>query len=96
MEERSEPMKMTQKELNHLIFLSEVVISGKKKSLMEETLQCLLYIVKSLEEVELPDSVVDQITRLTSMIEGNLRSENERIQEFHSYLDWPQSGQRRT
>jgi hypothetical protein len=88
-------MKMTQKELTHLIFLSEVVISGKKKGLMDETLQCLLYIVKSLEEVELPESVVDQIDRLIGLIEADLRNENERMQEIHSYLDWNQKNRRK-
>jgi Asp-tRNA(Asn)/Glu-tRNA(Gln) amidotransferase C subunit len=88
-------MKLTQKELNHLIFLSEVVITGKKKGLMDETLQCLLYIVKSLEEVDLPDNVVDQIERLTAMIEEDLRNENERMQEINSHLDWLQRGQRK-
>jgi hypothetical protein len=88
-------MKLTQKELNHLIFLTEVVIEGKKRGLMDETLQCLLYIVKSVEEVELPETVVDQIERLTAMIESDLRSENERMQEIRGHLDWPQKGQRR-
>ncbi|RTE04853.1 hypothetical protein EJQ19_25935 [Paenibacillus whitsoniae] len=87
-------MKMTQKELNHLIFLTEVILSGKKKNLMEETLQCLLYIVKSLEDVELPDSVVQQIERLTADIEADLRGENERMQEIRSHLDWRQAGRR--
>ncbi|WP_241243090.1 hypothetical protein [Paenibacillus whitsoniae] len=85
---------MTQKELNHLIFLTEVILSGKKKNLMEETLQCLLYIVKSLEDVELPDSVVQQIERLTADIEADLRGENERMQEIRSHLDWRQAGRR--
>lgn len=88
-------MKMTQKELSHLIFLSEVVLTGKKKSLMDETLQCLLYIVKSLEEIDLPDSVVDQIDRLIGLIEADLREENERIQEIRSHLDWPQNVRRK-
>ncbi|NOU70176.1 hypothetical protein GC098_01770 [Paenibacillus sp. LMG 31458] len=88
-------MKMTQKELSHLIFLSEVVLTGKKKSLMEETLQCLLYIVKSVEEVELPDTVVDQIESLTALIESDLRNENERIQEIRGHLDWSQKGRRK-
>ncbi|MFD0695844.1 hypothetical protein ACFQZT_17330 [Paenibacillus sp. GCM10027628] len=86
---------MTQKELSHLIFLSEVVLTGKKKSLMDETLQCLLYIVKSLEEIDLPDSVVDQIDRLIGLIEADLREENERIQEIRSHLDWPQNVRRK-
>lgn len=89
-------MKMTQKELSHLIFLSEVVLTGKKKSLMEETLQCLLYIVKSLEEVELPDTVVNQIESLTALIESDLRNENERIQEIRGHLDWSQRGRRKS
>ncbi|MNI06824.1 hypothetical protein D3C73_598180 [compost metagenome] len=88
-------MILTQKELTHLIFLSEVVITGKKKGLMDETLQCLLYIVKSLEEVELPDSVVEQIERLTAMIEADLRIENERQREIQSYLDWNPNSQRK-
>jgi hypothetical protein len=88
-------LKMTQKELSHLIFLSEVVLTGKKKSLMDETLQCLLYIVKSLEEVELPDTVVDQIESLTALIESDLRNENERIQEIRGHLDWSQKGRRK-
>lgn len=87
-------LKMTQKELNHLIFLTEVILSGKKKNLMEETLQCLLYIVKSLEDVELPDSVVQQIECLTADIEADLRGENERMQEIRSHLDWRQAGRR--
>ncbi|KRF43458.1 hypothetical protein ASG93_00595 [Paenibacillus sp. Soil787] len=88
-------MKMTQKELSHLIFLSEVVLTGNKKSLMDETLQCLLYIVKSVEEVELPDTVVDQIESLTALIESDLRNENERIQEIRGHLDWSQKGRRK-
>ncbi|WP_235550719.1 hypothetical protein [Paenibacillus sp. Soil787] len=86
---------MTQKELSHLIFLSEVVLTGNKKSLMDETLQCLLYIVKSVEEVELPDTVVDQIESLTALIESDLRNENERIQEIRGHLDWSQKGRRK-
>ncbi|WP_261807550.1 hypothetical protein [Paenibacillus sp. N3.4] len=85
---------MTQAELSHLVFLSEVVLTGKKKSLMEETLQCLLYIVKSLEEIELPDMVVDQIEQLTALIESDLRSENERIQEIRGHLDWNQKNRK--
>ncbi|WP_261301842.1 hypothetical protein [Paenibacillus andongensis] len=88
-------LKMTQEELSHLIFLSEVVLTGKKKSLMDETLQCLLYIVKSVEEVELPDTVVDQIESLTALIESDLRNENERIQEIRGHLDWSQKGRRK-
>ncbi|WP_246294191.1 hypothetical protein [Paenibacillus planticolens] len=85
---------MTQKELSHLVFLSEVVLTGNKKSLMDETLQCLLYIVKSVEEVELPDTVVQQIACLMAMIESDLRDENERMQEIRGHLDWAQKRKR--
>ncbi|MBP1989223.1 hypothetical protein [Paenibacillus eucommiae] len=81
-------MKLMQEELNHLIFLTEVVIEGKKKGLMDETLRCLLYIVKSLEEVDLPDMVVDQIDQLIAKIEADLRIENERGHDIRGHLDW--------
>ncbi|MDT2287171.1 hypothetical protein P7H17_15645 [Paenibacillus larvae] len=35
-------MKMDEKELQHLVFLSEVVLTGNKKGLMKETLQCVI------------------------------------------------------
>lgn len=53
---------------------------------MEDTLQCLLYIIKSLPEVEVPDSVAEQIAHLTERIEEKLRQENERIQEIQGNL----------
>ena len=49
------PLEINAKRVESPYFFDEVVLTGKKKSLMDETLQCLLYIVKSLEEVELPD-----------------------------------------
>lgn len=53
---------------------------------MEAMLQCLLYVVKSLEEVELPDSVAENIAELLSHTELELRSENDRLQEIKSNL----------
>jgi hypothetical protein len=88
-------MKLTSEELHHLVFLSEVVLRGKKRGLMEETLQCLLYIVKSVEEAELPDSVVERIRALLTAIEADLRSENERMQEIRHRLDSNQLSQRK-
>jgi Asp-tRNA(Asn)/Glu-tRNA(Gln) amidotransferase C subunit len=82
-------MKITQQELNHLIFLSDVVIQGKKKGMMVETLQCLLYIVKSIEEIDLPEMVVEQMNQLIESIEADLRTENDRMQEIHHNLTQP-------
>jgi hypothetical protein len=82
----SDAMKINQKELNHLVFLSEVILEGKKKSLMEEAMQCLLYIVKSVEEVDVPQSVVDQMQDLIVKMEEDLRSENERMSEIQGHL----------
>ncbi|MFC9775104.1 hypothetical protein [Paenibacillus chitinolyticus] len=79
-------MSVLQNELTHLIFLAEVVIASRKKEVMEDTLQCLLYIIKSLPEVEVPDSVAEQIAHLTERIEEKLRLENERIQEIQGNL----------
>lgn len=79
-------MKLTQKELSHLIFLAGVVQDGKKKGLMAETIECLTYIVKALPEVELPDSVVSQIHALTEKVEEELRQENERLHEIRNNM----------
>lgn len=79
-------MKVTQEELSHLIFLSEVILNGNKKARMEEMLRCLLYIVKSVEEVELPDSAGEQIAELLAGLENELRTENDRLQEIKSNL----------
>ncbi|WP_217560085.1 hypothetical protein [Paenibacillus sp. GbtcB18] len=79
-------MSVLQNELTHLIFLAEVVIASRKKEVMEDTLQCLLYIIKSLPEVEVPDSVAEQIAHLTERIEEKLRQENERIQEIQGNI----------
>lgn len=79
-------MKMDEKELQHLVFLSEVVLTGNKKGLMKETLQCLLYVAKSVQNVDLPESVIAEIKQLTGHIEADLRSENERIRGIQDRL----------
>lgn len=82
-------MNVTQKELSHLIFLADVVMNGKKKVMMEETLQCLIYIVKSIQEIDLPDNVVEQMNLHVEKIEEQLRSENDRLQEINYNLSQP-------
>jgi hypothetical protein len=82
-------MNVTQKELSHLIFLADVVMNGKKKIMMEETMQCLLYIVKSIREIDLPENVVEQMHLLVEQIEDQLRTENDRLQEIKFNLTQP-------
>jgi Asp-tRNA(Asn)/Glu-tRNA(Gln) amidotransferase C subunit len=82
-------MNVTQKELSHLIFLADVVMNGKKKAMMEETLQCLIYIVKSIQEIDLPDNVVEQMNLHVEKIEEQLRTENDRLQEIKQNLSHP-------
>jgi hypothetical protein len=82
-------MIVTQKELSHLIFLTDVVMNGKKKVMMEETLQCLIYIVKSIQEIDIPDNVVEQIQLHIEQIEDQLRTENHRLQEINLNLSHP-------
>lgn len=79
-------MKLTQKELSHLIFLAGVVRDGKKKGLMAETIECLTYIVKAVPEVELPEGVIRQIHALTAKVEDELRQENDRLQEIRNNM----------
>jgi hypothetical protein len=79
-------MKLTQEELSHLIFLSGVVKDGNKKGLMAETIACLIYIVKALPEVELPDGVIDEINALIDKVEVDLRQENDRLHEIRDNL----------
>jgi hypothetical protein len=45
-----------------------------------------------VEEVDLPDMVIDQIGRLTARIEADLRSENERIREIRGRIDGDRKG----
>ena len=82
-------MKYTQHELAHLIFLAGVVRDGNKKGLMIETIQCLLYVVKSLHEVDLPEGVVEHIEALTVKVEEELRGENDRLHEIQYNLSHP-------
>jgi len=87
-------MNVTQKELSYLVFLTDVVMNGKKRALMDETMQCLLYIVKSIQEIDLPDNVVEQMHLLIEKIEHQLRDENDRMQEIKHNLKTPQLSKR--
>lgn len=79
-------MKLTKDELAHLLFLAGVVRDGNKRTLMAETIECLSYIVKSLTEVDLPESVVQRIHNLTHKVEEELRQENDRLHEIQHNL----------
>lgn len=79
-------MKLGKEELNHLLFLAEVVKDGQKKKLMPDMLECLFYIAKSVTETELPDNVAERIRELTGKMEEELRRENDRLQEIRRNL----------
>ena len=82
-------MPLMQKELGHVVFLSQMILDGNKKGLMPETMQCLLYIVKSLGDVELSDDICDEIRRLINKVEEELRLENIRMKEIKYNLNYP-------
>ncbi|MFD2613218.1 hypothetical protein [Paenibacillus gansuensis] len=79
-------MQVTQEQLRHVVFLSEVVLEGNKRGMMEETIQLLLYIVKSLKEAEIPTDVSLEMEHLTAQIEERLKQENDRLQEIELNL----------
>lgn len=80
-------MKLGKEELQHLMFLADVVREGKKKKLMPDMLECLAYIGRAVTEVELPDTVVARIRQLTGKMEEELRRENDRLQEIRRNLE---------
>ncbi|ANE48272.1 hypothetical protein SY83_20500 [Paenibacillus swuensis] len=82
-------MKYTEEQLRHVVFLSEVVLQGNKRGMMEETLLMLLYIVKSLKEAEFSEDVSEEIARLIEQVEERLREENGRLQEIQINLAMP-------
>jgi len=79
-------MKLGKEELNHLLFLADVVRDGNKKKLMPDMLECLAYVARSVTEAELPDNVVHRIRQLTDKVESELRQENERLREIRNNL----------
>jgi hypothetical protein len=74
-----EMVEISHDRLSHMIFLSEVVLTGnKRKALMGDTLHMLLYLVKSIREIEIPPSVEEQLAVLLQQIEQQLKEENEK------------------
>jgi aromatic ring hydroxylase len=72
-------VKLSQDQLNHMIFLSEVVLHGnKRKAVMADALHMLLYLVKTTREVEVSDSVQEKLGELLAKIEEQLKIENDR------------------
>lgn len=68
--------------MSHIIFLSEVVLTGKKKKkVMADTLHLLLYLVKSMQDIEIPTSVSLELKELMDQIEQELKEENIKISE---------------
>ncbi len=82
-------MSLTQKELGHVVFLSQMILDGNKKGLMPESIQCLLYIVKSLSDVALSDDVAEEIRLIIVKVEEELRLENIRMKEIKQNLNVP-------
>jgi hypothetical protein len=81
-------MKLSQNELRHVVFLAETVFEGNKRAMIPPAAQCLLYIVKSLEDVEMPDAIQAEIRRLVDEIEDQLKSENDRLREISGNLNY--------
>jgi DNA-binding LytR/AlgR family response regulator len=76
-------VKIPHDRLSHMVFLSEVVLTGnKRKALMGDTLHMLLYLVKSIREVEIPASVEQQLEELLNHIELQLKEENEKKRQL--------------
>lgn len=82
-------MKLTQEQLEHVLFLCETIRQDRKRGLMPDAIQCLMYIVKSLPQVDLPDESARRLLNLVQEIEGALIAENERLQEIRSNMNHP-------
>lgn len=82
-------MKFSEEELNHLVFLSGVVLDAMKRDMMADTIQCLLYVVKSLPYAEFSEDVAVRLRELIIGIEDQLKEENHRIKEIQSNLNHP-------
>ncbi|MEB3100208.1 hypothetical protein [Ferviditalea candida] len=82
-------MKLFSQELGHIVFLSEVIHSGNKRHLMGDAMKCLLYVAKSLEEVEVSEEVKEELDRLIAGLESQLIKENDRIREIRGNLSEP-------
>lgn len=88
-------MKLSTEQLDHIVFLSEVVLEANKRRLMPDTIRCLLYIVKSLKSADVLDEPAQEIFALIERIEQELVEENERLQEISGNLSAAYSNRRK-
>ncbi len=79
-------MSITKQELEHVLFLSQVVMEGNKRTLMPSTLQTLMYIAKSLDHVDLSEPVTEVIREWIQAVEAELIHESHRLNEIQSNL----------
>ncbi|WJH34500.1 hypothetical protein N6H14_32690 [Paenibacillus sp. CC-CFT747] len=70
-------MKWTEQELSHLVVLADMVRNSRKTAVMEDMVECLLYVAKAVREVELPVPVGERMGLLIGRIEDRLRLEND-------------------
>ncbi len=80
-------MKLTQDEINHILFLTQVATDNNKLQMLREIIQCLIYIVKAHGEIELPAEAADHVKQIIANIEQQLREDTDRVQEIRRNLD---------
>lgn len=81
-------MSLSKQELDHVLFLTQVVLEGNKRSLMPGVIQTLMYIVKSLDQVELSEPVTEAIQEWIKEIEHELIHETRRLSEIKHNLSF--------
>jgi hypothetical protein len=81
-------LRLTREQLDHVRFLSETVLENRKRALMPDAMQCLLYIVKTLPDADVPDAAAQEMFDLLRRIERELIEENERLKEIRSNMAW--------
>jgi len=80
-------MKLSIDEINHILFLSQVASDNNKLHMLRDIIQCLVYIVKAIREIDLPDEVVADVRHIISQIEQELRDDTDRLHEIRRNLD---------
>ena len=79
-------MRLDREQLDHVLFLSETIMENRKRALMPEAMQCLIYIVKTLEHADVPDETMREMLQIMHRIEQELIAENERLKEIRGNL----------
>lgn len=79
-------MRLNREHLDHVIFLAETILANRKRALMPDALQCLLYIVKALDHADLPEEPAKEIALCIRRIEEELIEENRRLAEIKRNL----------